>query len=551
MDERAKAHRDRLGKLKTDRMNYDAIWDRIARVVLPTSAGFSTQYTQGVNLNLEIADSTPQLALPKFSAALDTLLSPQGSMWHSLQAEDPRVQRDESVRAFYYWLTERLFQVRYQPAAGFAWRAHETYLSTGAFGNGVLYVHDARPGIRYLAVHLSEIWFDQDINGVIDTAYWEHEYTIRQIRQNPEWDKALPKTLREIGEKDPDRKVKVVKAVYPRTDRTAARGTARNMPFASCVLIMDGQCDPTILEEGGYRTFPFAVMRYMTAPREIYGRGPAQDALADILSLQRMMVTIMRRGELTNDPSWLTADEDSLPPLSVRPGSINPGYLGPDGKPRVAPLYVPGDNGIAAELIEQKRQAINAAFLVNLFQAMAETSDTKRMTATEVMARMQEKGAMLAPIGGRIRTEFFEPLIARELDILTHAGMLDGIDIPEPIRRSDGRYKVTFESPLSRNMRAEAGIGILRTLETATQIAQVYPQVFQNFDFNRTFQRIVDTNNTPPDIIRPAEEVAAEQQAAQQQTDLATALQAAPGLADTAKTLVEANNLAGTDTGVI
>ena len=118
---------DRLSNLKTDRVNFNNTWERIARVVLPTAVGFNTKYAPGTNHNQDIFDSTAQLALPRYAAALDTLVTPQTSKWHTLQPKNRRLgQKPENAR-FLNDLNDLLFQVRYAPRANFASRASEVY----------------------------------------------------------------------------------------------------------------------------------------------------------------------------------------------------------------------------------------------------------------------------------------------------------------------------------------------------------------------------------------------------------------------------------------
>ena len=96
-------------------------------------------------------------------------------------------------------------------------------------------------------------------------------------------------------EKNRHKPVKVCKAVYPRVAYDPKGKSSRDMPFASCTFISSQRGeDQVILEEGGYRKFPFGISRYMTAPNEVYARGPAHDALADILTLQAMARTTLR-----------------------------------------------------------------------------------------------------------------------------------------------------------------------------------------------------------------------------------------------------------------
>lgn len=545
---------DRLKSMQAARVNFNTTWERIARVVLPTSTGFITTYAAGSNQSQDIFDSTAQLALPRFAAALDTLVTPQTNRWHSLQPTSKRLKNNTAVARFMAELTDLLFSVRYSPKGGFASRAFETYMSLGAFGNGVIYVHDAKPGIRYVAVHLSEIWFDEDHNGVIDTAYWCHEYTYRQAVQK--FGDKLPKEIRDQEPSKPDAKLKFCKAVYPRKDRNPSRRDNMNMAFASVTFLCDGGY--AVVEESGYRTFPFAVARYVTSPREVYGRSPAQDALADILTLNEMSKTSLRYGQMVTDPPYMAADADSMDPFSTRPGAINYGYLSPDGQDRIKPLRPQGDPGFGLELANQRRQAINGAFLVNLFQVLVETG-SNRMTATEVMQRVQEKGALLGPIGGRLRTEFLGPLIEREIDILIHAGVIDMNSVPDELRAEGGGIDIEYDSPLTRAMKAEEGVGILRTLEfvgqTASQIAAADQQraakMVRKVNYERALERLADINGAPPDIMFSDDELAEMEQQNQSQVQAQELLAAAPGLADTAKTLAETQNIAQNQTAVI
>lgn len=550
MEELAKALGDRLKRLQSDRVNFNTTWERIARVVLPTSVGFTTTYAPGTNLNTEIFDSTAQLALPRFAAAIDTLVTPQTSKWHSLVPKDRALSRSKDVQVFTSRLTDLLFGVRYAPKSNFASRVYETYMGLGAFGNGVLYIHDARPGIRYVAVHLSEIWFDEDHNGVIDTAFWVHEYTQRQAVQK--WGDTLPEKFRKDAEANPDKKVKFCKAVYPRTDRDMRKRDNRNMPFASVTFFHGDEC--VVVEESGYRTFPFAVARYVTAPREIYARGPSHDALADILTLNEMAKTSLRAGQLAVDPTMLAVDADSLDPFSNRPGAINFGYLSPDGQDRVKTLERGGNPNFSLELMNQRRQSINGAYLINLFQVLIDQQGDRK-TATEVMQLIQEKGALLGPVGGRLRTEFLGAIIDRELDILFHAGAVRPEDIPRELLE-DGGLDVEFDSPLTRAIKAEEGVGILRTVEQAVQMAQFDQKIARRVNTGRVLERIADINGAPPDILYTADEVAAQDQADEQAATAEQLSQALPDIARATKDFAQARQIsqaapAGATTGVI
>ena len=157
------------------------------------------------------------------------------------------------------------------------------------------------------------------------------------------------------------------------------------------------------------------------------------------------------------------------------------------------------------------------------------------MTATEVLQRAQEKGALLAPTMGRQQSESLGPLINRELNILSKQGVLP--PPPELLVEAEGEYEVEYVSPLSRAMKAEEGIGILRTLEMVQPIAAMDQSVMDNFDFDEITRILADTNGAPQKILRRGEEVEDLRQQRDQQQQMAAMMQAAPGVADTAETV--------------
>ena len=177
--------------------------------------------------------------------------------------------------------------------------------------------------------------------------------------------------------------------------------------------------------------------------------------------------------------------------------------------------------------MERRRRTINDAFLVTLFQILV---DSPQMTATEVLQRAQEKGALLAPTVGRQQSETLGPLIEREIGILDRQGLL-----PQPPEILDGQeYEVEYVSPLSRAMKSEEGVGILRTLEMVQPIAAVDPSVMDNFDFDEITRVLADVNGVPQRILKPAQEIEAARQGRSQQQELQSALAAAPQAADAA-----------------
>ncbi len=125
------------------------------------------------------------------------------------------------------------------------------------------------------------------------------------------------------------------------------------------------------------------------------------------------------------------------------------------GRPLIHALNRGSQFAPVKEEIAERRQSVNAAFLVTLFQILVETP---QMTATEALLRAQEKGALLAPTTGRQQSELLGPIVEREIDLLARAGALP----PPPavmLERNAG-YKLEYDSPLTRAMKADRGVGL-------------------------------------------------------------------------------------------
>jgi hypothetical protein len=295
-----------------------------------------------------------------------------------------------------------------------------------------------------------------------------------------------------------------------------------------------------MMSENGYQTFPYAVSRYVTAPKEIYGRSPAMTVLPDIKMINEMSKTVIRAAHKIVDPPLLLQEDGVLQAFNTRPGALNYGGVDDQGRQVVQPLQTGARVDIGMEMMEQRRKVINDAFLITLFQILVESPS---MTATEAMLRAQEKGALLAPTMGRQQSEMLGPMIEREIDILARAGILP--PMPEAMIERGGEIEIEYVSPLNRAQRAEEGVAILRTLESVIPLAQFDPSVLMIFKPEEIARELSEINGVPAKILRSRDEIEAmkAQQAEQQQTQ--QLLEAAPVVANSAKTMAETAALAG------
>lgn len=527
--------------LKGKRGNWETHWEEIAERILPRQIGFTGDRTDGEKKTQKVFDSKPMVALERFAAVMDSMLTPRQSRWHNLRTTDENLNRDFAVQDWFYQVNNILYAARYSPKANFAGQNSERWISTGAFGTGCIFT-DFEPGVglRYRCVNLRDLYLLENHQGAIDTVYRCFNYTARQAAQRF-GENALPESIRKCLEdvKRQHDSFEFVHCVKPRTDYDHERADARGKPWASYYVAVK---DRQIVSEGGYTSFPYSVSRYVTAPDEVYGRSPAMAALPDIKMLNEMSKTDIRAVHKLIDPPILLHDDGILGggsmTVNMRPGGLNIGGVDRNGRQMIQPFSTGARVDIADSKMEQRRAAIDDAFLVTLFQILVETP---RMTATEALIRAQEKGMLLTPTMGRQQSEALGPLIERELDLLAFHRVLP--PMPPALVEAGGEYEIVYDSPMSRMQRAEELVGVQRTMELLAPFAQIDPTVLDIFDRDELARLTAEVSGVPTPVLRSPESLQKLRADRAEQEQQAMMMQAAQPLAGAMKDVAQANAL--------
>lgn len=513
---------------------WESHWEQIAQVVLPNySTSFYSQgnTTPGAKRTQRMYDVTAAGALNKFSAAMESMLTPRSSKWHRVCAPDPELMKIRSVAEWFDDVNNKLWNYRYAPMANFASNQHEAYMQTGAFGTSSLFIDELDGGgLRYRVINLGELFFMENHQGIVDKVFRRFKMTLRQAAQKWGYDK-LPEALQTRAKDKPEDEAWFVHVVCPRTDDWMPGHLGyKGKRFASYYICKDTR---DLMSEGGYNSMPYTVARYQVAPGEVYGRSPAMTVLPGINVLNEMKKTILKQGHRVVDPVLLAHDDGIMDGFSLKPGALNYGAISANGQRLVQTLET-GRLDFGKELMDDERAAINDAFLVTLFQILVETP---QMTATEVMERAREKGALLNPTMGRYQSEGLGPMIHREFDLLAAQGLVP--PMPMELKEAGAEYKVEYDSPLTRAMRAEEGVGVMRTVQWAAQIAADTqdPSVMDQFNWDAIVPNLADINGVPIAWMATQEDVQAKRQGRQQAQEQQQLTQALPGIASMAKAI--------------
>lgn len=525
----------------SNRANWETLWSLVARMVIPRLDDILTEHMPGTERNLDVGDAFPQLALGRFAAALESGLVPRTSLWHNASTGHEEMDLDIPIAKYLEDVSKTLWRLRYRPRSNFSGQVNEYFTGLGAFGTSVMYVEPVPngTGAYYMTLPLRDCYIATNQFRQIDSLYRRVRMTARQCVQK--FGKDAPKDAHDaLQQGKPDEKVGVYHFVAPRVDFEPGRLDDIGMPFTDWYVT---RCEggQFVREKSGYHEFPFAVARYQTATYEDYGRSPAIFALPDIRMLQVLKTSIIDQVDLSLDPPILTANDRALSEFAMTPGTIQPGGIDDNGRPAVMPVNLAGRVDIGLELLQDVRTQIDDGFLGLYFRTLVENPS---MTATQAMLLAQQQGQLMAPMVGRLQTEFLDPLLRREAGIAFRQGLLPEVPgkLAEYLKARREPLSIVYDSPMTRAIESEGAAALLRSFEALAPLAQQDPNVFRRIDMNEAVKIILKGMGAPASAIKSDDdmEVEKEQQAAMEMAQMA--LQAAPVAAQTAKDLATAQN---------
>ncbi|MGD9878908.1 MAG: portal protein [Reyranella sp.] len=527
----------RFEDMVVERQPLNGQCEEIAALIQPSHVGsfnahgMTTPYTKKTEQQI---DASGMLAADRFMAICDSMLTPKNHLWHGLTAggrHADQLMKDRATRMWFYNTTRTLFRYRYSPVSNFVSQNQGVWHSLGSYGNGTLFIdkfYDLNKKIdafRYINIPFGEIYHEFNHQGVVDGFIRVMKYKARQAAKVPEFQGNLPaEVLEAAGDpKRANREFTFLHRVCPRDEYKPWMLDNRNMPYASYYICVETK---TLMREGGYQSLPISATQYITAPGEQYGRSIAMSVLPSLKTLNAEKRVFLKQGHRAADPVLLLAD-DGVMNMNLKPGAQNRGGWSSDGKPLVGVLPS-GEIQISEEMMALEKGLIDDAFLVALFAIAAEPKSGT--TATEVIERIQEKGILIAPTLGR-QENYLARNIDRELDLLSQMRVLE--PMPPLLREAQGDYTVAWSSPLARAQRAQEAAGFMRTVETASGVANITgdPSYLDRLDFDVAIPEIAEINGVPEPWLASDDVVAAKREARRKAAEMQQQIQAAPGAA--------------------
>tara|TARA_Y100000401_G_scaffold117424_1_gene126174 strand:+ start:2416 stop:4044 length:1629 start_codon:yes stop_codon:yes gene_type:complete len=503
--------------LKSFRTPWENLWQDCAEYVNPNRGDFSTIRFRGDTSRYEkIYDTTAPLANEQLASGLHSFLTSPSQRWFSLKTYDDKLNQELPVKLWLDEVTtilyERVFNL---PISNFNSQAHELYLDLGSFGTGVMMVQDL-PGqaITFRTFHLADCYIQENDKGFVDTLYRKYKRTGRQLIER--FGETVPASVIKIAEKDPFREFDVIHAVEPSETYGEPIKSPKQKPFKSCYVMIE---EKALLEEGGFDEFPYMVPRWQKVAGEIYGRSPSMTSLPDIKMVNQMMKTIIKAAQKITDPPLLVPDDGFILPVRTMPGGLN--FYRSGSQDKIEPLETRARPDIGFDLIENRREHIMRAFHVDWMQ-MPDQKGGPNMTATEVIARQEEKMRLMGPMVGRLQVEFLGPLIERVFQIMARKKMIP----PAPSQIEGMDMKIDYTSPIAKAQKSSQVFSVTRLFESMAPLFQAKPEILDLMNADETMRYFHHLLDAPPQILHEQEQVEQmRQERAQQQQEMMRAQQ--------------------------
>jgi Bacteriophage head to tail connecting protein len=408
--------------------------------------------------------------------------------------------------------------------------------------HGLLAEEDRRTTVRWKPMPVGQYWLAADADGQVDTCYREFSLTVSQMVGDFGLESCSSQVQDQYRRGQYDVPHKILHVVEPnrRDGETGFEGQragrwdwsgmeVRSVWMESAVGVGN---DSKFLRTAGYRDFPVIAPRWgRTQPEDVYGTGPAFEALPDIKQLQTMVRRKLQMIEKQSAPAL--AGPDLLKTPSQLPGTYT---AVPAGTDKVQAIYVP-DHGAVDQVRQDIRglqYTIKEGLYADLWRIITDDERTQPSTAEEVRAKREERLLQLGPVGVNVEQEHLKRVVDRVFNLADRSGMLP----PAPPELDGVDLKVEFLSIMSDAQKAQQIPAIERTAAFLLSLSELDPDVLDAPDGDKFAERYAEVAGLPPDLMRTPEgrearrrAKAMQAQAAQQGAAMAVAAKGAKDLA--------------------
>ena len=519
--QRLKQHfKDRYSQLQDIRRPMEALWKLVDEVVLPyvftppSKDKSSTDFS--ISVNKKIYDGTTMNASQVATNAFIGATMPQSANWVLIVAEDESQSRN---RNFAKWskLAEKIVYGKLRRSNFYFSR--NNFVKQGLdYGTSASirkvdsireeYVFETLPRMTY--------YIDDDENGECNTLWREiwmyNKYVVKNFDLSE-----LEEGKRAEIRNNPNKRTLVIHAVEPRDDFDPTSRLSVKRKFASYYFIAG---DFTILEESGYKRFPYKVWRPVREPGMVYGLGPGIFAIRDSHVLQAAAKTMIDAANRSVDPPW------AVPKSIEGEEELFPGgrtYVNPEDIQGLAPLVSGMNYPLGKDWVQELKEACKRHYMVDSLLVLSQMDSGDR-TATEVDELKAEKSQMISAILSSFCSEYLDMELEDLILDMLDAGTIPMLQTPG---KNQSAYKFDYVGPLPAQQRTvHRTAGIRRLFAEVAPYAKVSQTILDWLDEGEFVEAIGEGYNALNGVrerkdVEKIQQTRAQMQQAQMQQQMA------------------------------
>ena len=496
--------------------NFRSLYQNVADLMYPRNDQITSHTTPGVEKTNQLFDTTGAMASLEMASGLSQNLIAPSQKFFALQATDRELNANETVKMYLSKATDIAHEQMF--SSNLVLQLNGTLRAMSCFGTGNIY-SEYTTFLNYMDHDIGSYLIIENNKGRVDTVLRKFVFTARQAAQ--EWGEDACKSVIEAlkTEETQQKELEFIHLVRPREAWNPRFKDNINMPFESVYVSIK---DQVIVSEGGFREFPYHVARWTKAPNEVWGRGQGTFALPDVRSLQAMKRDFMECANKHNNPPLEVLEHfDGI--VDVSPNATN--YVQETGTIKGIQQQALGNFVVSKEMLDMQQELVRKAFFNDIFNQLGQLTGDRR-TTVEIRERIGEGLQRLGPPIGRIQEELLSPLIERTVFMLIRNGV-----IPEPPEELSGQpFEIEYVGRLALELKSHQARGAQQWILSIAEMAELFPTALDVVNVDSAVRRLGETLGVNVDDMNSQEVVAqirqarAEQQAAQQQMEMASAM---------------------------
>jgi len=484
---------------------------------------------KGYRKDGKIVNGTPIVARRNLSSGLLGNLTSPTAKWFRLAVKDDDLMDSPDVSQYLYDVREVILKAF--AISNFYGTIHSNYDELSTFGTSCMLIEeDFDTIIRCRPFTIGEYYLGTNSKLIPDTLYRRYSMSVGSLVDEYGIENVTSVTKKLYDNEQFDVLVMVISCIQPR--RGGKDAVVSDRYAYESVTFEEGNDESKFLRVKGYQEKPFMASRWNTVSGDVYGESPCMDALGDAMQLQKEETIKLKILSKMADPPLNAPPSMKDRVIDQRSGAVTYVDSTEPGSQGVRPVY---ETNIStqpmAEDIYKVEERIKKTLYNDLFMSVLDT--TKRMTATEVESRREEKLALLSPAVNRMQSEVLEVAIERTFAICERMGLLP--KTPEVLRENS--IEIQYVSSLAQAQQAVETQSMEQVARFAGELAGAFPDVLDRLNSDELIEIYAEKYGIEPILIRSDSEVEKirmeRQQAMQAQQQQAQMAQTA----DTAKTM--------------